>query len=121
SLSANHMLPSGSSLFHPHIQGSVDPYPTTFQRLLSEVPAGRFEEYLATEKALGERYLGSTGEIEWLASFAPVGFHELRALVRGVRSPEQHTPDLVEELAGGLARALNRDAEPGRQGLNLAQ
>ena len=119
-LSANHMLPSGSSLFHPHMQGAVDPYPTTFQRMLAEVPSGRFDDYLATEKALAERYLGSTGGVEWLASFAPVGFHELRAMAPGVRSPEQLTPDLVEELAGGLARALNLYAELGMQSFNLA-
>ena len=111
SLSANHMLPSGSSLFHPHIQGAVDPYPTTVQRMLAEVPAGRFGDYLATEKALGERHLGSTGSVEWLASFAPIGFHELRALLPGLRSPEQLTPDLVEELGAGLARALNLYAD----------
>jgi galactose-1-phosphate uridylyltransferase len=119
-LSANHMLPSGSSLFHPHMQGAVDPYPTTFQRLLADVPGERFAEYLATEKALGERYLGSTGAVEWLASFAPVGFHELRALLPGIRSPEQLSPDLVGELGAGLARALNLYAELGMQSFNLA-
>ena len=119
-MSANHMLPSGSSLFHPHMQGAADPYPTTFQRLLADVPGGRFIEYLATEKALGERYLGSTGAVEWLASFAPVGFHELRALLPGIRSPEELSPDLVEELGAGLARALNLYAELGMQSFNLA-
>ena len=39
SLSANHMLPSGSSLFHPHTQAAVDLYPTTMQKLLADVPA----------------------------------------------------------------------------------
>ena len=29
SINANHMLPSGSSLFHPHMQGIVDSQPTT--------------------------------------------------------------------------------------------
>ncbi|MBO0706747.1 MAG: hypothetical protein J2P44_00180 [Candidatus Dormibacteraeota bacterium] len=120
SLSANHMLPSGSSLFHPHMQGAVDPCPTTFQQLLAEVPAGRFAEYLATERELGQRYLGSIGSVEWLASFAPVGFHELRALVPGLRSPEQLTAELVEELGTGMARALNLYAELGMQSFNMA-
>jgi galactose-1-phosphate uridylyltransferase len=84
------------------------------------VPAGRFVEYLAAEKAAGERYLGSTGEVHWLASFAPVGFHELRALVPGTRSPEQLSPGLVAELGTGLARALNLYAELGMQSFNLA-
>jgi len=30
SVNANHMLPAGSSVFHPHLQGSVNPTPTTF-------------------------------------------------------------------------------------------
>ena len=46
SINANHMLPSGSSLFHPHLQGIVDSQPTTLQRMLSEVPAERFDAYL---------------------------------------------------------------------------
>jgi hypothetical protein len=33
SVNANHMLPSGSSLFHPHMQGVVDSQPTTMPRL----------------------------------------------------------------------------------------
>lgn len=119
-LSANHMLPSGSSLFHPHLQGSVDPYPTTFQRLLSEVPGERFGEYLKTERRLGERYLGSTGCVEWLTAFAPVGFHELRAFLPDFRSPEQLPADVVEELGAGLAVAFNLYAELGMQSFNLA-
>lgn len=119
-LSANHMLPSGSSLFHPHVQGGVDPHPTTFQRMLAEVPAERYADYLDTERRAGERHLGSTGTVEWLAAFAPVGFHELRAFVPGVRSPEGLSSDLVEELGAGIATALNLYAELGMQSFNLA-
>jgi galactose-1-phosphate uridylyltransferase len=50
SINANHMLPSGSSLFHPHLQGIVDSQPTTLQRMLAEVPAERFDAYLQTER-----------------------------------------------------------------------
>jgi galactose-1-phosphate uridylyltransferase len=114
------MLPSGSSLFHPHLQGSADPFPTTFQQLLSQVRAERFREYLATERRLGERWIGSTGGVEWLAAFAPVGFHELRAFVPGVAAPERLSEQQVEGLAEGLARALNLYAELGMQSFNLA-
>jgi galactose-1-phosphate uridylyltransferase len=119
-LSANHMLPSGSSLFHPHMQGSVDPFPTTMQRLLADAPAGSFAAYLETERRLGERHLGSLGGIEWLASFAPVGFHELRAFVPGVSSPERLSAEQVEELGAGLSRALQLYSEMGLQSFNLA-
>src|SRR6266536_1296517 len=75
-INANHMLPSGSSLFHPHVQGSADRHPTMVQDLLARVPAERFRDYLETERRLGERYLGRLGSVEWLASFAPFGFNE---------------------------------------------
>jgi len=120
SINANHMLPSGSSLFHPHMQGSVDPYPTTFQRLLSEVSGERFGAYLDAERQLGERYIGEFAGIEWLASFAPLGFHELRAFIPAASSPAQLTRDLVEALGRGLAAALNLYADLGYQSFNAA-
>jgi UDPglucose--hexose-1-phosphate uridylyltransferase len=63
SINANHMAPSGSSIFHPHTQGSVDSVPTTMQRTLAQVPADRVEQLLALEKETGERYLGGSGEV----------------------------------------------------------
>ena len=77
------MLPSGSSLFHPHMQGIVDSQPTTVQRMLADVPPQRFDDYLDAERRDGERYLGSTGRVEWLASFAPIAPAEISAFVRG--------------------------------------
>jgi UDPglucose--hexose-1-phosphate uridylyltransferase len=120
SVNANHMLPSGSSLFHPHMQGIVDAEPTTFQRLLAEVPAQRFADYLDAERRSGERYLGDTGRIPWLASFAPVAPAELRAFVPGISSPAELTGDLIDELAHGLALALGGYAEMGFESFNFA-
>ncbi len=120
SINANHMLPSGSSLFHPHLQGSVDPVPTTMQRLLADTPPDRFGTYLEIERDAGERYLGSTGRVHWLASFAPLAPGELRALVFDVASPAELDDDLVRDLGDGIARALNLYAELGFESFNLA-
>ena len=120
SINANHMLPSGSSLFHPHLQGIVDSEPTTFQRLLADVPAARVDRYLAAERRAGERYLGDTGRVEWLASFAPIAPAELRAFFKDVSSPAELEDDLVAELAHGLALALGAYAEMGFESFNLA-
>jgi len=120
SINANHMLPSGSSLFHPHLQGIVDSQPTTFQRLLADVPSARFESYLHAERRAGERYLGDTGRVEWLVSFAPVAPAELRAFVAGISSPSELDEDLVAELAHGLTLALRAYAEMGFESFNLA-
>jgi UDPglucose--hexose-1-phosphate uridylyltransferase len=120
SINANHMVPSGSSLFHPHTQGAVDRFPTTTQALLAQVNAEDFSAYLQTEKQLGERYVGAIGGVEWLASFAPIGFRELRAFIPGVSSPAQLSDDQVEALGEGLAQALNLYAELGLQSFNAA-
>jgi UDPglucose--hexose-1-phosphate uridylyltransferase len=120
SINANQMLPSGGSLFHPHLQGTVDPVPTTFQRLLAGTPPRRFEEYLNEERRLGERHLGSTGRVEWLASFAPVAPAELRAFVAGTASQVELDDDLVAELGEGVATALNFYGELGLESFNMA-
>jgi UDPglucose--hexose-1-phosphate uridylyltransferase len=120
SINANHMLPSGSSLFHPHLQGIVDDAPTTMQRLLAGVPPQRFEDYLRAERSAGERHLGATGRVEWLVSFAPIAPAELRAFVAGCSSPAELDDDAVEELAAGLQLALTAYAEMGFESFNLA-
>jgi UDPglucose--hexose-1-phosphate uridylyltransferase len=120
SINANHMLPSGSSLFHPHLQGIVDSEPTTMQRLLAAVPETQFEAYLRAERHAGERLLGNTGHVEWLVSFAPIAPAELRAFIPGVASPAELEDDLIEELAHGLTLTLNAYAEMGVESFNLA-
>ncbi len=120
SINANHMLPSGSSLFHPHLQGIVDSQPTTMQRMLADVPTQRFASYLEAERRSGERYLGDTGRIQWIASFAPIAPAEVRAFVGGISSPAELEDDLTAELADGLARVLGAYAEMGLQSFNCA-
>jgi UDPglucose--hexose-1-phosphate uridylyltransferase len=120
SINANHMLPSGSSLFHPHMQGIVDSQPTTLQRLLADVPAERFTAYLDAERRSAERYLGDTGSIQWLVSFAPIAPAELRAFIPGISSPAELTDDLISELAHGLLIALAAYAEMGFESFNCA-
>jgi galactose-1-phosphate uridylyltransferase len=120
SINANHMLPSGSSLFHPHLQSSVDPIPSTLQQMLAAVSGDRFRAYLDSEQKTGERYIGSTGSIEWLSSFAPIGFNEVRAMIPGVSSPGELADDRIAELGKGIATILNLYAELGFQSFNMA-
>jgi UDPglucose--hexose-1-phosphate uridylyltransferase len=119
SINANHLPPSGSSIFHPHLQGSANPVPTTMQRLLAGVDPHRFREYVEMERD-GERHLGSTGTIDWIASFAPIGPAELCAFLFEEPSPERLADDFVGELAQGLELAFGLYAELGFQSFNLA-
>lgn len=119
-ISANHMLPAGSSLFHPHTQASAHAVPTTMQRLLAECPPERFREYLTAERAAGERWLGGTGRVCWLAGFAPLGTGELRAFVPSVERPERLADADIADLAAGLVAAYQVYAELGFTSFNLA-
>ena len=120
SINANHMLPSGSSLFHPHLQGIVDSTATTHQRQLADVPAARFDDYLDTERRSGRRYLRNSDRVQWLVSFAPIAPAELRAFVAGVASPAELNDELIAELAQGLTITLHAYAEMGYESFNLA-
>lgn len=120
SVNANHLPPSGSSIYHPHTQGSVHPVPTTMQRLLTEVPAGAYEEFLVTERRLGERYLGRTGRIDWFAAFAPIAPAEIRGYLTGVTSFEELDDDTIAALSAGLAAGLVTYAGLGVTSFNLA-
>jgi len=120
SINANHMLPSGSSVFHPHLQGSVNPVPTTMQRLLAMVEPARFRRYLEDERSNGERLIADMGGVIWLAGFAPIGPGEIRAFVPGVASPIELERALVEQLAAGISATVGLYAELGFQSFNLA-
>ena len=120
SVNANHLPPSGSSVLHPHTQGSGHPFPTTMQQVLAGIGFERFRDYLDAERADGRRYLGSTGDVHWLSAFAPAGPAELRAVVFGASCPQQLTADRVSELGHGIATALTFYAELGFASYNLA-
>jgi galactose-1-phosphate uridylyltransferase len=120
SINANHMLPAGSSIFHPHFQGGVNPSPTNQQRLLAAVPGEQYVDYLATERRLGRRWLGELGGITWLAAFAPLGPGDLRAFIPGVACPADLSAEQVEALGTGISRALALYAELGFESFNMA-
>lgn len=120
SINANHLPPSGSSIVHPHLQGGADPHPSTLQAMFAGVSAARFEEYLHTERRIGERFIGDTGRVRWLSSFAPIGFNEIRAVVAGTASVVELDEPAIRELGRGISAVLNLYAELGHQSFNMA-
>lgn len=119
-VNANHLPPAGSSIFHPHLQGSANPLPTSMQRLLAAVPPADVRGYVAAERAAGERFVASQGGVDWLASFAPLGPAEVCAFVTGPGSPPELADGHVEELGRGLSAVLGVYSGLGFQSFNLA-
>jgi galactose-1-phosphate uridylyltransferase len=120
SVNANHLPPSGSSIFHPHLQGSAHPLPTTMQRLLAAVPPEDVRALLAAERQDGTRHVASSARIDWIASFAPVGPAEICAFVSGAGSPHELEDRQVDELARGISTVLGVYDSLGFQSFNLA-
>jgi UDPglucose--hexose-1-phosphate uridylyltransferase len=119
SINANQAPPSGSSIFHPHLQGSANPRPTTAQRVYASVEPARYRAYLERERG-GERLLGSTGTIDWIAAFAPGGQAEVIALHHAGVPLARLTETATAELAAGVARVLGLYAELGFGSFNMA-
>jgi UDPglucose--hexose-1-phosphate uridylyltransferase len=120
SINANHLPPSGSSIFHPHLQGSANPEPTTMQRLLAAADPATVRSYLEVERERGERLIASGAGVDWVAAFAPIGPAEIRAFVEGTPSPAGLDETVVETLARGISAALRVYAALGYQSFNLA-
>ncbi len=90
------------------------------QRLLADVSPERLEADLKLERRQGERYLGCTGRIEWLASYVPIRPAEARAFIPGRSSAVELDEDEIAELGHGLTLALTAYAELGFESFNLA-
>jgi UDPglucose--hexose-1-phosphate uridylyltransferase len=119
-VNANQLPPSGSSIFHPHLQGSAHPLPTTAQRLFAELEPRRVRRYVELERTSGERFIVSSGPVEWLASFAPTALGEIRAFVGEAGSTADLDAEAIAGLGSGLSAVLRLYADLGFQSFNLA-
>ncbi|MFB6361063.1 MAG: hypothetical protein ABEH59_07035 [Halobacteriales archaeon] len=126
SVNMNFLRSAGSSIVHPHLQTLVDGRGTNRQRELTTA-AGRFaaehdeaywEALVETERD-GDRWVGSTGTVDWLAAFAP---HHHRQIVgvgetAGIPAPGS---EVVADLATGIVNVLDYYGEAGLNAFNLA-
>jgi galactose-1-phosphate uridylyltransferase len=115
SINWNYMPPSGGGLLHPHLQTIISDKPTRFVQTLytsarryeARTGCRLWEELVATEKAAEERYIGATGSVQWLTSFAPRGMAgELAFFLPECRSLLEITDDAWGDILDGLARVL---------------
>ena len=120
SINANHLAPSGSSIFHPHTQGICHPDPSPAQRECDAIPVAAIVDLLDTERVSGSRWLADTGRVSWVAAFAPIGPGDVRGYLPSLRSPAQLDDDLCQELAHGLAAIFQTYAGMGVTSFNLA-
>lgn len=126
-ITQNHLPSAGGSLLHPHLQIQADRLASNHQRFLRQRAAehfrrtGRplFSDYLAEERRIGRRFIGRSGDWEWVAAFAPEGFYELWAVLPGATSIAAAPPSAWEGLARGVVNAQRFYRSLNRNGYNL--
>jgi len=110
-ISWNYMPASGSSLIHPHLQ--VFASSTAPNQLREELAAGEayfrangstfWDDWVQLERSKGDRCIGRTGRISWLANFAPFG---VAGDVVGVVDDCRVMLDLSEADVNAIAQGL---------------
>jgi UDPglucose--hexose-1-phosphate uridylyltransferase len=111
----NYMPPSGGSLVHPHLQANAGYRPTNFQKLLLDSSrkynkkhgTNYWSDLLEQERRTGERYIGTSGGTQWLASFAPRGrLADILVLFPGRASVVELDAGDLRDLAAGLLKVF---------------
>jgi len=127
-INCNYLFPAGASAVHPHMQVVGGDVPYTFlaqmydgsQRYFEQFHSSYWNDLITTEKELGERYIGHTGDVEWISSFAPLGVNE----IQGILCKKHNFLDLSQSdvfaLGEGLSKILAFYAKNGYSTFNLA-
>jgi UDPglucose--hexose-1-phosphate uridylyltransferase len=123
----NFLGPGGSSVPHPHFQVHVRSVPYSgvarAAALAAEFRArtGKsfFAALLEAERG-GPRHVGRTGEVEWLAAFAPLHQKEFWGVLPGTASLAELTDEAADAFGAGLAKVLSSYEEDGVHAFNFA-
>ncbi|MFW6045915.1 MAG: hypothetical protein ACOC8O_03575 [Natronomonas sp.] len=120
----NFLRPAGSSIIHPHLQTIVDDRGTTRQRTMLDASRSYRNDHdssywstLLSEERDGPRYIGTSGDVEWLAPFAPRHHRHVRGIL-----PERPRAgsDVIEDVASGLKTVLDHYADNGLNSFNFS-
>lgn len=124
----NYLFPSGGSLPHPHAQVFLDPIPTTMMRFQFEAGerywqengTSYWEDLVAMERERNERFVWDIGSTAWMTAFAPIGFNEVRAVIRDRETLLQLNHADVAAIAAGISRVLQWYGEVGYNSFNVS-
>lgn len=113
SINWNYMPYSGGSLIHPHMQVISGAEPCNLDRAMIMSGADYYDRYgsiywhdLVDAEKPGERYLGATGRIDWLAAFAPLSPGDVIGVLKGCSTIDDITEGHLEDLALGMQKVI---------------
>lgn len=125
SVNMNFLRPAGSSIIHPHIQTVVDGRGTNAQRHRFEAARRYYDQHgseyygdLLDRERDGDRYIASTGSVDWLAPFAPRHHRHVLGVADDVATPDPDSAT-VSDLAAGIVSVLDYYGDVGLNSFNL--
>jgi UDPglucose--hexose-1-phosphate uridylyltransferase len=124
----NCMPPAAASIIHPHVQILADHKPTPQVNELMEASreyhdrngSNYWVDLIETERENGERWVGETGSITWLTSFAPQGNREVLAIFDKVSSLTETGESDMKDFCQGLSKVLKGYHEMGVVSFNMS-
>ncbi|HAR97156.1 MAG TPA: hypothetical protein DCR97_14525 [Deltaproteobacteria bacterium] len=123
----NYMPPSGGGLVHPHQQYFATNSPgnlfrdelTASAAFQENCRTNYWMELIQEEKDRRERYIGSTGRVEWLSSFVSMGvLGDILAIIPDCFSITDLTNEVVSDLTHGLTRVFGYFKDAGISSFN---
>lgn len=128
SVNWNYMPHAGSSIIHPHLQVMAAEESSNYHGAVMSACGSHYAEtggnlaadLLAAEIDAGERYLGRTGSVHWLMSFAPRGICDVTAVFEGVNGVEDAAGSDLSDFAAGILAVLDYYDSINLSGFNAA-
>ena len=113
-LNGNYLGPAGASIAHPHFQVVAGDLACTYPEWVLEASRRYFDEHgtpywadlVETEERIGQRYIGRTGPVHWLASYSPQGTNEILGILPHRRDFLEMDAEDLEGLAEGFSGVL---------------
>lgn len=111
----NFLNPGGSSVPHPHFQVHVRGVPYSgIARELQRSAAFRaatgrdfWSTLVEEERAASVRHLGRTGDVEWVAAYAPAHQREIWGVLPGVGSLTEIRDEHARAFGEGIAKVIS--------------
>jgi galactose-1-phosphate uridylyltransferase len=126
-INCNYLFPAGASAVHPHIQVLGGDVPYTFLNRVFERSKMYYEEnnsnywqdLITIEKERDERYIGKTGNIEWITPFSPGGTSEVQGVILEKRNFLNLDQKDAVSIGEGISNILSFYEEDGWSTFNF--
>ena len=124
----NFLNPGGSSVPHPHFQVHVRGIPYSgiaramerSAQVLERTGVSHWTDLLAHERKLGVRHVGTTGNVEWIAAYAPAHQKEIWGVLPKTASLATLSDSDAAAFGAGIAKVVSSYEESGTHPFTLA-